>query len=291
MSKEIAITDRAFEKALNRHGYGFQFAVLRAIQDAPTLSGLWVPRVSEFPVQVQGDATRIDFIMERLSHFKYPLYLICECKRVNPALSEWCFVKAPFVIQRYAPKQAVVVESLVKSYVAVHDEERPRGAPRAVPLNVMLYHVGFEAKSQKKGDPKGGKGDAIESAVTQVLRGTNGYLTTLEANPSLMEGDRRLDLLPVVFTTANLWVSDVDLYSSDLATGDVKLGNDNAQRVGWLWYQYHMSPGLKHSFPLLPHKGHRKLEEFMESQYVRTVAIVSAGGIEDFLIKLSVMEF
>ena len=147
------------------------------------------------------------------------------------------------------------------------------------------YHFGVEVRSARQGDDKGESGKAIEDAVTQVLRGLNGYLEVLAQHTQLVEGTIT-HLLPVVFTTAQLWVSKADLGLAELATGDLDISNDEFESVPWLWYQYHMSPGLKHSSISQP-KDQIKIEEFIESNYIRTIAIVSANGIEEFLLHTS----
>jgi hypothetical protein len=147
------------------------------------------------------------------------------------------------------------------------------------------YHFGVEVRASKPGDDKGESGRAIEDAVTQVLRGLNGYLEALSQNKELFEGTKTY-LLPVIFTTAQLWTSSADLGLADLSTGDIDLSKDKFESVPWLWYQYHMSPGLKHSSIYQP-KEQVKVEEFIESKYIRTVAIVSPSGIEEFLLHTS----
>ncbi len=73
---------REFEAALGRHGYGFQFAVIKEIDRLRNEENAgWEFVVSEFPVYVQGQGTRIDFILKYRS---YRFYLLSECKRVNP---------------------------------------------------------------------------------------------------------------------------------------------------------------------------------------------------------------
>ncbi len=118
-----------------------------------------------------------------------------------------------------------------------------------------------------------------------MLRGLSGYLEALSQNKELFEGTKT-HLLPVIFTTAQLWISSADLGSADLSTGDIDLSNDKFEPVPWLWYQYHMSPGLKHISVYQP-KDQIKVEEFIESKYIRTVAIVSPSGIEEFLLYTS----
>ena len=90
----------------------------------------------------------------------------------------------------------------------------------------------------------------------------------------------------ISLTTAQLWVSKADLGIAELATGDLDISNDEFESVPWLWYQYHMSPGLKYTSISQP-KGQIKIEEFIESNYIRTIAMVSASGIEEFLLYTS----
>ena len=84
---------KSFEKVLNRHGYGFQYRVLKEAERlANEGKSRWGYSTFEFPVDVQGAGTRVDFILK--NYVKY-IYMIAECKRANPALSNWCFAKAP----------------------------------------------------------------------------------------------------------------------------------------------------------------------------------------------------
>jgi len=99
--EQIGQVRNSFQKALNRHGYGFQFSVLKIAENLAKKvdrheRSRWNFLFSEVPVEVQGSGTRIDFILSRSRSDLSPFfYLICECKRANPKLSNWCFVRAP----------------------------------------------------------------------------------------------------------------------------------------------------------------------------------------------------
>jgi hypothetical protein len=178
----------AFTKQLNQHGYSFQYAVLKKCGDVARIlekgsaASTWLPLASEFPVGKRGDegrGTKIDFVLRRVARRPSqdrPVYLLAECKRANPALSNWCFAKAsyvhhawpehcePFIGERFqASGEAVGVEF----YYTV-----PSG-----------YHIGTEVRSKAKGDSEGEKGQAIEKASSQILRGLNGFIETLNENP------------------------------------------------------------------------------------------------------------
>lgn len=91
-SEEVA---KSFEKVLNRHGYGFHYSVLREARRLANLNqgnSVWDFPVYEFPVEVQSNNTRIDFI---LHNRRRPLYMIAECKRANPSLAFGALQKYP----------------------------------------------------------------------------------------------------------------------------------------------------------------------------------------------------
>src|SRR5690606_30046614 len=93
----------------------------------------------------------------------------------------------------------------------------------------------------------------IDDAITQVLRGVNGLIEHLSRTSQ--QSDEPRFLIPVVFTTANLWVSDVDLGSASLETGKLKPESVSLMPRAHVTLQYPASEGLKHSVarkPALP---------------------------------------
>src|SRR4051812_35520208 len=91
-----------FAKALNSHGYGFQYRVIKEVEECDSI---WSPVVPEFPVEARGHETRIDVILKGT---RRSLYIVAECKRVNPALSQWCFVQSPPTLNVALPSIAVM---------------------------------------------------------------------------------------------------------------------------------------------------------------------------------------
>jgi hypothetical protein len=263
---------RGLTKVLNRHGYGFHYSVLQHINQIPR-SG-WGFEVAEMPVEVRGKGTRIDFILRR---FNSHLYLVAECKRANPALASWCFVRTPYYRRNQREWRIILEET-------VFDTEGRLSAGASVLIRgPEVYQIGLEIRSGKKGDPGGGGRGAIEEAATQVCRGLNGMVQFLSTHPRTLpnQGDSVAQFVPVIFTTARLWTSQVDLASADVNTGELEVGRDGIHEVGWLWFQYHLSPGLKHSIP--SNGTPEGLGEVLEQDYVRTIGIVSSSGVRDFL--------
>ena len=237
--------------------------------------------VSEFPVEVQGQGTRIDFI---LKHRTMPTYMLAECKRANPAVSNWCFAEAPYVQANHRPKRMIIEHALLDETNRVHAHATTWY------VNKELYHIALEVKArQQAGDPTGRSARAIEEAATQVSKGLNGIVQAFARNLPLFRDQRRVDFLPVIFTTANLWTTDIELSSADVKTSKIDLSSSNFRSEPWILYQYHTSPGLKHSYS--PEEKPDTLGGLMEREFVRTIAIVSPSGIPDFLDWSGAQEF
>ena len=266
-----------FNRTLNSHGYSFQHAVIQAAKEAcEAKSSSWIFEASEFPVQANGKSTKIDFILK--SNDKDHNYcLIAECKRVNPAYGYWCFARAPIVsCNRSADR--FNIESLWRNRyeeplkVQVHGE---------LISDRLSYHIGIAVKDNKaKGDTSGKSDhDAIEMAASQVSLGING-LIQLSVHVKDMVLFRR-GFIPVIFTTASLWTSDCNLAKTDLATGNIDLSNTKLEERPWILYQYHLAPGIKHAVESC--QSSKDLSSILDFYYLRTIAIVNANHIGEFL--------
>jgi hypothetical protein len=272
----------SFEKALDAHGYAFAYSVMQRARDLYSKSkSTWAFEVSEFPVAVATGSTRIDFVLRQASTRSY---LIAECKRANPALSNWCFAAAPFVASNFRGDAYMVERAwrLDENDRVVKAEGHPVASPRAP------YHIALEIRSDQKGDCAGSKRGAIEDAVTQVLRGMNGFVRFLALRPRFVAVNSASLLVPVVFTTARLWTSDVALDRADLNSGKVDFARSALTEASWLVYQHFQSPELSHE--VAGERQSASISKILENDYMRSVAIVSREGIEEFLGWASTLE-
>jgi hypothetical protein len=273
-----------FENALNRQGFPFQHAVLREgerIRKEGTSP--WTIDVEEFPVRIRERETRIDFI---LKHANAEFYLIAECKRANPGL-DWCFVRAPYLNPQLRPEH-VCAERLSYSPTAALSLELALSVEKLIAVD-NAFHISFEKKSGAKGDCQGQEGrGAIETAVTQALRGTSGYLQHFITHRKAMRAGAEVDgtfsrvVLPVVFTTARLLTSTVDLRETDLESGNVQVPFETLNESGWIIYQYHRSLSFRPELPR-PAVMPPNMREALFQEFLRSVAIVSPTGIAEFL--------
>jgi hypothetical protein len=266
--------ENAFRKILNSHGYPFQQAVTKLAVEtgAKPHESPWYFDVTEFPVSVNGFDTRIDLVLKRRDQGGY---MIGECKRANPALSNWCFARVLNVRRRNNPMKLLV------EGVRFYKQELLNGV--FADMSDKIFHIGTEVTSNLKGDAKGSQGRGeIESAAGQVLKGVNGMVEYFSKHPATIGTTRIVHFVPVIFTTARLWSSEVNLSDAEIETGALNAETVTLKPEPWVWLNYNLSPALKHSIRNdAPPPG--DLSGALEAEYTRSIAIVGANGLVDFL--------
>ena len=101
-------------------------------------------------------------------------------------------------------------------------------------------------------------------------------------NYSLVEPGKYAVLIPIILTTANIWTSSIDLGAADINSGELKLPQIQLDSKQWVYYEYHQAPGLKNSFSNHT-SGRKEIESILDREYIRTIPIVTASAISDFL--------
>jgi hypothetical protein len=265
-----------FANMLNRHGYAFQYSSIRIAEKLfVERNSKWIFQTSEFPVELsnRSKGTRIDFILKSRG---CPLYLLFECKRANPALKNWCFARAPYV-RRNHTYENFLVETVTSNSEGISS----KGMVLRYINEDESYHIALEVKAPESGDSDGKGYGAIEEAATQVCHGLNG-LVELFHTQSLLKSGQSVVLIPVILTTASIWVSPVDLGNADIKSGELEHSQVEVKQKDWIYYQYHQSPGLKHSFPK-PVSKQSEISAILDREYIRTIPVVTASAITDFL--------
>ena len=281
---------KVVEKKINNHGYGFHQVVMKRADELYSQhKSKWEFSCSEFPVQSHGRDTRIDIVLSKSEQWgtqRSNYLLIAECKRADPALSNWCFIRSQYKWWRASANNSFYYEKLeilnhVKRVVTSSNYEK-------VGLN-NSFQIGVEVKSNEKGNGVGYNKGAIEDAIGQVLLGMNGMVNFFSEKAAELSQYSTVFFIPVVFTTANLWECSADLSETDLGTGNIDLPSESMVKKDWLLFDYHQSPSLKHQAPNPASSD--SLEKFLVTQYVRTVAVVNALGINSFLQWAGDLEF
>lgn len=300
-SPEFIEIRKCFETSLNEHGYSFQQSLLEKTQElySPGRFG-WSFEVSEFPVEVRGRGTRVDFVLRRHANGQsdQTVFMIAECKRANPAFSNWCFAKSHYSFRGQSKdSEYLLFESLnngsPKDVNGIVDDV-VCGHKTILQESKNVYHEAVAVKGDAKikgncfsSDPGS---DAIERAASQVCQGLNGFINFLTLKRSVWQPKPPAILIPVIFTTANLWASDVNLSGAALDTGNLTLENSDLKKVSWLLYQYSLSPGIKHGVPSAPPRTN-SLSDILQAEYIRTIPVVSPRGIEAFLEYAAKLDF
>ena len=144
-----------------------------------------------------------------------------------------------------------------------------------------IYDVAIEVRGSEKGDEHGIGRGAIEESMTQVVRGMNGLIRLAEKNRSLVVGSSPQTVSGIVFTTAQIWTSNVALDRTDLATGVVDFEGSEFVARPWVAYRYRATPNLRHEFPC--GEGGINLQEVLDRDFVRTIFVVGPSGVSSFL--------
>jgi len=279
-----------YRKVLNHHGYAFQYSVIEFMAELRRQRRCdWELEAAEFPVSVQEMTTRIDFIFRKA---RPHVYLVGECKRANPALSNWCFAKSTHARGRSSIDRVV----FQCAWVPPPDKKLADRIPRAEATRMLMgtiqdtsqpaYHVGLSVKAKQTGDKKGGrKSDAIEDTAGQVCKGLNGLIEYFNTQRLKLPHNEKLYFLPAIFTTAKIRVTDTDLSLANIGTGEFEPGSVSVKEAPWIWYQYHVSPDLKHTVPTdeNEYRSPFDLAGTLEQEFTRSIAVVGVKGIEEFL--------
>lgn len=262
-----------FQKTLDSHGYGFQYAVQRKLDELATEWPVaWRFEAAEMPVKVRNRETRIDFV------YRGPGtrgYLVGECKRVRAGV-DWCFIRGGGTPRRHDPR-SLVVEAVLRAQT-----DQVYAVAAHVGQTAKYADIGREfSTSAELGDARGPGKSSIEDAVTQVLAGASGLAAVVAKYKDQLAFNHHVPVLPVVFTTARLWYSDAELSSADLASGRIRLDDAGFGEVPWIPLQYHQSVSLVSE--VRRELALQGVADELDHLHRRTVFIVNAGGIAEFL--------
>jgi hypothetical protein len=274
------VTAASLQKVLNTHGHGFHYAVATECAKLCHRGQSQFRLLSaEYPVQLNGADTSLDILLSGRD-----ILVTAECKRADPATARWTFVRAPIGDGEYRDILPII-SGLI--YRPTEDGLKERAVYLVGPQKP--FSIGFDLRTGRSGDGRGDR-NPIASAVEQAIKGAGGLMSRLKDEPTLAfgEGVSGLFVVPVVFTTATLFVSEVDLSAADLTSGESS--NVSVSQVSWLWYQVSFSKTLR---PLIPpeYGDTETLTGALVRRHTRAVAVVSAQGISTFLQSLGYANF
>lgn len=272
-NQELKDLSNSYAEALNIHGYGFQYRVAKEIESLHAQAKIqWYISAIEYPINIHGKHSRIDLI---LKHNYRNTYIVVECKRANPAYSDWVFSRSPYSNPVQYSRLSFAEE------ISIVDSGEVRSSIVNLASSNRIYQIGLELKTDKKGDRFGSMSDQIEKAATQACLGFNGLADIFSREQDSFGGSKSIILLPMIVTSANLFSSSVDLGKADINTGEISPDDIDIERVDWLNLHYHQSPGLKHSIES-SHEN-KRLNDSLYHEYVRTIPVLHPDGLHQYL--------
>lgn len=216
-----------FTSNLNYQGIFLEFALLDFIQKyKPFIFNTQVP-YTLFYEGIQPIYGVIDFLCQYVKPNDPCVYFIFECKKANPSLTEWVFFKRnneeakSSVFYRFRNKQTINHKIYPPFYKDVCD----RG--------YQITHKKTQSFSNIFKDP-------IFKSSMQVSEGFKSVIINDQfLNRALDEKDTMpLFYVPVVITTANLYICETDVGSIDIETGEANSAGIKYTKQDWLEFSF-----------------------------------------------------
>lgn len=272
--------------ALNEQGYLFREACEHALKNNEQATG-WEVRVSEYPVSVEGQDTKVDMVLRSEISNSPELYALVECKRADPAYIYWLF-GAPRLPHGEALCSAVGLECHKTR------SDRPYQASRLVTrlhFKVITYSAQNWLEVKRTSTRRISTPQNIENAFGQVLRGVGGF-----AQEQLDQRQKSHDLfktffIPVVVTTASLYAAYYETKDVDLSTG--KISKDKvffgppdqpAEEVEWVLVDYGVGENVAPK--PIPESYHGVDPAELQKHKTRSIFVVNSQSLVGFFSKL-----
>ena len=276
--------------ALNEQGYLFQEACEQVLKNNEGATG-WEVRASEYPVCLQGRDTKVDIVLHSKTSSSPELYALVECKRADPSYIYWLF-GAP----------GLPFGDALCSTFGLECRETMSDQPYQV--NRLLTRLHFEVSTygavNRLEAKRGSAGRTstpqnIENAFGQVLRGVGGFAQEQLDQRCKSRALFKTFFVPVVVTTASLYVAYYEPRDIDLATG--KISKDKvlfgpksqpAEEVPWVLVDY--GAGDNVAPKPIPDNYHGVDPAELQKHKMRSIFVVNSKSLVAFFSKLVVAQ-
>lgn len=272
--------------ALNEQGYLFQEACEQTLKNNEQTTG-WQVKACDYPVSLQGQDTKVDIVLRSKIPNSPELYALLECKRADPFYIYWLF-GAPGL-----PFGGALCSTLGLECVKIRSD-RPYQAARLVTrlhFKVATYGAQNWLEVKKTSGRRTSTPDNIEKAFGQVLRGVGGF-----AKEQLDQRQKSRDVfktffVPVVVTTASLYVAyyearDVDLSTGRISKDSILFGPQGqpAEEVEWVLVDYGVGENVAPK--PIPESYHGVDPAELQKHKIRSIFVVNSQSLVSFFSKL-----
>lgn len=291
--------------ALNEHGFLFQEKCAQEIQ-CSTNTG-WSLHVTEHPVSLKGKDTRIDIVIrDESSAENCEVYGLIECKRVDPQYKCWLFGKSMYEAPVPAKAQIIKVEMKERRYR--RQRNLLAGPVQYVPIRIpfdidahLIDNWWVEVNLKPSRNKRISEPQPIEDAFHQICTGIGGLAAEQERQRVRTLGDCdeniseptdfEVYLVPIIITTAPLYVAGYDISDVDVKTGNidkskVKFSHCKAEPepVNWVMVDYRAGASVTPDELYRNFHGTEPVD--LEPYNRRSIFVVNSSHICDFLTQL-----
>lgn len=273
--------------AINEQGYLFQEACEHCLRSNETATE-WEVRAYEYPVSLWGQDTKVDVVLHAKRQSPPELYALVECKRADPSYIYWVF-GAPGL-----PFGDALCSTLgFKSHSKISSDQ-PLQVNRLLEqlhFKVATYSARSWQEVKKGSNKRVSTPQNIENAFGQVLKGVGGFAQ--EQLHQRRKGHASIEIffVPVVVTTASLYVAYYETKDIDLATG--KVSKDKvlfgpqgkpAEEDPWVLVDYGVGENVAPE--PIPESYHGVDPAELQKYKIRSIFVVNSDNLVDFFSKL-----
>lgn len=233
--------------SLNEQGYLFQEACFNALKTKERGMG-WEVKAYDYPVSLEGQDTKTDMVLQSTTSPGPELYALVECKRADPSYVYWLFGAGQ---ELFGDAYCLTLGLECLRYDSTAGPYQPVRHVERLPFRLKTYKPisWLEAKmdtSKRSSTPQN-----LENAFGQVLRGVAGFAEEHRRQRGKTCATFSAFFIPVVVTTAQLYVATYEPHDIDLSTGRVNKDQVNfgppdqlPQEEFWVLVDYSVGENL-----------------------------------------------
>lgn len=271
---------------LNEHGFLFQEKCAEVLKQNANKTK-WVLHVTEYPISIRNRDSRIDIVLRDKSSHHHQIYAIVECKRVNPTRGYWLFGK---------PLQPYFSQPLL-----INLRSESRGGNRAKTHydqlklqfdDIATYLIdNWWLQIGKRGNKIDSSPNPIEDAFIQACIGASGLAQELDFQLLKSYEKSSILFIPIVITTAPLYVATYELNDVSLASGTINRdkiyfgpSGQEPEKLQWLLVDYGASRSISPERLDEDKEGIQPVD--LEEYHKRSIFVVNSEHIVNFFARL-----
>lgn len=240
------------------------------------------------PVSLQAEDTRVDILLRARSPSHPELYALVECKRADPEYVYWLF-GAPGLPDGDALCYTLGFEC------SISETNQPLDIKRLVKqlgFKLNTYDPKWWVEVKRNSPKRVSTPQNIETAFGQVLRGVAGFAQEQLAQRRKAHQTFKTFFVPVVITTASLYVAyyrreDVNLSTGKISKDKVLFGpkGQSAEEIEWVLVDYGVGENVAPKPIPENYVGVDPAE--LQKHKIRSIFVVNSKSIQSFFSKLS----